>query len=195
MSALQGTQPDSDALLWFKYGYVALTSLWVYDYILCIPASVTYLVESRWGLGTLFYLVCSYLPSAFLLLGVLTAFQPNASNNLCRSYDEANLYTGFLTMFCAECIFLLRALAVYHRERKWAVLMAIVVIAHVVPIILCFHKFSSSVSGACILDSSSLQLLTLIPSPRRMLVPWVYQICGYEDKLRNDCGVRLAGFG
>ncbi|KAG1719162.1 hypothetical protein EDB19DRAFT_746573 [Suillus lakei] len=72
MSALQGTQPD--AILWFKYCYVALTSLWVYDHVLCVSDSVTYLVESRWGLGTLFYLVCSYLPSAFLLLCMLSEY-------------------------------------------------------------------------------------------------------------------------
>ncbi|KAG1750144.1 hypothetical protein EDB19DRAFT_92353 [Suillus lakei] len=147
MNALQGTQPD--AFLWFKYGYVALTSLWVYDYVLCIPDSVTYLVESRWGLSTLFYLGCYNLPFAFVSLGMLTVFQPDASNTLCRSYDEANLYIGFLVMFCAECIFLLRALAVYNRERKWVVLMAIVVIAHLAPMVVCFYDFSSSVSGEC----------------------------------------------
>ncbi|KAG1720101.1 hypothetical protein EDB19DRAFT_595441 [Suillus lakei] len=147
MSALQGTQPDT--FLWIKYGYVALTSLWVYDYVLCIPDSVTYLVESRWGLGTWFYLGCSHFPFAFLLLGMLAVFQPDASNALCRSYDEANIYIGFLTMLSAECIFVIRALAVYHRERKWVVFATILVIVHVVPMIVCFHKFASLVSGEC----------------------------------------------
>ncbi|KAG1883660.1 hypothetical protein F4604DRAFT_259916 [Suillus subluteus] len=147
MSTLQGTQPD--AFLWIKYGYVALSSLWVYEYVLCIADSVTYLIESPWRLGTLFYLGCSHFPFAFLLLGMLTIFQPDASNALCRSYEEANLYIGFLTIFFAECIFVLRALAVYHRDRKWVVFMTIFVIVHLVPMIVCFYKFASLLSGEC----------------------------------------------
>ncbi|KAG1750147.1 hypothetical protein EDB19DRAFT_92623 [Suillus lakei] len=149
MSALQGTQPDSDALLWFKYGYVALTSLWVYDYVLCMPDSVTYLVESRWGLDTLLYLGCSYLPFAFLLLGMLTVFQPDASYTLCRSYDEANLYLGFLTMSSAEGIFILRTLAIYYRRRKCAVFIVISIIAYLVLAIVYLREFTLSVSGKC----------------------------------------------
>ncbi|KAG1847307.1 hypothetical protein DFJ58DRAFT_730186 [Suillus subalutaceus] len=137
MSTLQGTQPD--AFLWIKYGYVALSSLWVYEYVLCIADSVTYLIESPWRLG------------------MLTIFQPDASNALCRSYEEANLYwasdtsldIGFLTIFFAECIFVLRALAVYHRDRKWVVFMTIFVIVHLVPMIVCFYKFASLLSGEC----------------------------------------------
>ncbi|KAG1750159.1 hypothetical protein EDB19DRAFT_1904403 [Suillus lakei] len=39
MNALQGIQPG--ALLWFNYGYVALTALWVYDHVLCMPDSAS----------------------------------------------------------------------------------------------------------------------------------------------------------
>ncbi|KAG1750161.1 hypothetical protein EDB19DRAFT_93650 [Suillus lakei] len=148
MSTLQGTsQPD--ALLWLKYGYVALTSLWVYDYVLCMSDSVTYLVESQWGLDTLLYLGCNHLPFASLLLGMLIVFQPDASYTLCRSYDEANIYLGFLTMFSAEGIFILRTLAVYHRRRKCAIFIVVSILAYLVLRIVCLHEFTLSVSGEC----------------------------------------------
>ncbi|KAG2130696.1 hypothetical protein DEU56DRAFT_902634 [Suillus clintonianus] len=72
MSALQGYQ--ADVLLWSNYYYVALTSLWVYDFILCMTDSITFIVESRCGLGTVFYLACEFSPSAFLLLNMLGIF-------------------------------------------------------------------------------------------------------------------------
>ncbi|KAG1779137.1 hypothetical protein EV702DRAFT_123246 [Suillus placidus] len=102
-SSWQATQVDHDALLGLNYIYVALITLWVYDYILCLPDAVTFLAESRWGLGTFLYLTCSYLPFAFMSLNMLVVFQPDVPLHLCRSYNIANTYVGIMSMLCAEC--------------------------------------------------------------------------------------------
>ncbi|KAG2140122.1 hypothetical protein DEU56DRAFT_294069 [Suillus clintonianus] len=92
-----------------NYIYVALISLWLYDYILCLPDAVTFVAKSRWGIGTFLYLACSHLPLAFILLNMLVVFRPDSTPHLCRSYNIANTYVGILTMFCAECGFSNRA--------------------------------------------------------------------------------------
>ncbi|KAG2341840.1 hypothetical protein BDR05DRAFT_990764 [Suillus weaverae] len=142
MSALRGSQ--ADVLLWSKYYYVALTSLWTYDCILCMPDSVAFILDSRCGLGMVFYLACSHLPSAFMLLNMLLTFLPRGSYTLCRWIYITNICAGFLSMFSAECIFILRAFAVWQRERRFVVLKIIIIIAHLIPIIVCFQEFIPS---------------------------------------------------
>ncbi|KAG1750119.1 hypothetical protein EDB19DRAFT_90094 [Suillus lakei] len=132
-----------------NYIYVALVSLWSYDYILCLSDAVTFLVESRWGLGTLLYLACSHLPFAFLILNMLVVFQPDAPIPLCRTYNIVNTYVGILTVVCAESIFILRAYAVWERERWIAVCAVVSTIAYLVPITVCLHEFNLSVSEPC----------------------------------------------
>ncbi|OAX31750.1 hypothetical protein K503DRAFT_52668 [Rhizopogon vinicolor AM-OR11-026] len=138
MSLLQ-----ADMVLGLHCGYVALSSLWVYDFILCIPDSVAYLVESQWGLSTWPYLACRHLPFAFVLLNMLSIFHPDALPSLCRSYLIAN--TWYLIIFCAECIFVLRANVVW--ENKLMVFTIISIIAYLVPITICFQEIISSTSG------------------------------------------------
>ncbi|KAG2038913.1 hypothetical protein BDR03DRAFT_1042142 [Suillus americanus] len=93
---------------------VALTALWLYDYILSIPDTVELIIESQWGLGMFLYLACSHLPFVCVSLNVLTGFQPDAPLLLCHSYNIANI-----------CIFALRAFAVWERER-WPTIFAII---------------------------------------------------------------------
>ncbi|KAG1804397.1 uncharacterized protein BJ212DRAFT_1590991 [Suillus subaureus] len=154
MSALQGSQ--ADMLLWSKYYYVALTSLWV-----------AFIIDSRRGLSTVLYLVCSYLPSVFMLLNMFVTFLPRGSYTLCRSMYIINICVGFLSMFSAECIFILRTLAVWERERRFMVFKIINIIvrpipggcsrvnmsdsfpqAYLIPILVCFLEFIPSV-GEC----------------------------------------------
>jgi len=123
---------------WINYHVLCASSylhlnIQVYDYILCIPDSasghpiwatdylwsqsvqIAYIVESRWGLGTLLYLVCTYFPFFYLLMDMFGVchlcisvvpcliawrlswcsaeiFQPNASSTVWAS--DANIQTG-----------------------------------------------------------------------------------------------------
>lgn len=145
MNAFQATQVDM--FLRLGYPYVALMALWLYDYILSIPDAVEFIIESQWGLGMFLYVASSHLPFVCVSLNVLVIFQPDAPLPLCRSYEIANTYIELLSMFFDECIFALRAFAVWERER-WPAIFAIVnIIAYLVPIIICFKEFDSSVSG------------------------------------------------
>ncbi|OJA17358.1 hypothetical protein AZE42_09591 [Rhizopogon vesiculosus] len=78
---------------------------------------------------------------------MLEVFQHDASSTRCRSYFVANTYVGFMVMFAAECIFIVRAYAVW--ENKLKAFTAISIIAYMTPITICFQEMTSSVSGEC----------------------------------------------
>ncbi|KAG2140083.1 hypothetical protein DEU56DRAFT_798533 [Suillus clintonianus] len=75
-------------------------------------------------------------------------FQPNGTFTLCRSYAIANTYIGFLVILCAECIFVLRSIAVWERKRLVMALQFSSIIVYTVLVIMCFKQYSSA-SGEC----------------------------------------------
>ncbi|KAG2347998.1 hypothetical protein BDR05DRAFT_957629 [Suillus weaverae] len=153
ISSWQTTQVDHDALLGLNV--IALITFWSYDYILCLPDAVTFLAESRWGLGTFLYLTCSHLPLAFMSLNMLVVFQPDVPLHLCRSYNIANTYVGIMSMLCAECIFIIRAYAVWERGRWFAAMEIFTIVAYVVPISFSLQQFNSEVSEPCWIPGTS----------------------------------------
>lgn len=140
---------QADALSSLNYIYVSLATLWVYDYILCIPDAVTLLADTRWGLSTILYLACSHLPFVFMFLNMLVVFQPDTPFHVCRSYNIANTYVGIITMTCAECIFMVRAYAVWEQGRWFAGVEIFTVCAYLVPITVSLQQFNSRVSEPC----------------------------------------------
>ncbi|KAG2369161.1 hypothetical protein BDR07DRAFT_856245 [Suillus spraguei] len=117
----------AEVLPGLNYIYVALVTLWVYDYILCLPDAVTFLAHSRWGLNTFLYLTCSHFPLVFMILNML----------------------GITSMVCAECIFKVRTYAVWERQGWIALVEIFTVCAYVVPITVCLQQFNSRVSEPC----------------------------------------------
>ncbi|KAG1832575.1 hypothetical protein DFJ58DRAFT_847997 [Suillus subalutaceus] len=95
------------------------------SYYVCLTRQITFLVESRWGFCTFLYLTCSHLPFVFLILNLLVVLQPDVPISLCRTYNIINTYIGISTVACAECIFILRAYAVWERER-WTAVYAVI---------------------------------------------------------------------
>ncbi|KAG2140128.1 hypothetical protein DEU56DRAFT_294188 [Suillus clintonianus] len=84
-----------------------------------------------------------------MLLNMLVVFQPDSPFHLCRSYNIANSYIGIATMICAECIFALRAYAVWERGRWFAAVEIVCIIAYLVPITYCLQEFNLSVPEPC----------------------------------------------
>ncbi|KAG2157653.1 uncharacterized protein EDB93DRAFT_804848 [Suillus bovinus] len=139
-------EPQVDVLLRLNYPYVALTALWLYDYILCIPDALEFIAGSQWGLGTFFYLACSHLPFAFVSLNMLAVFQHDTPFHLCRSYAMANYWT--VLMLSAECIFILRGFAAWERVTWLAVFAIVSIIGYLVPIFFYIGKLWSDF-GEC----------------------------------------------
>lgn len=145
----QVTQADLLLHLNSNHVYVALISLWLYDYILCLPDAVTYLVESRWGFCTFLYFTCSHLPCVFLIFDLLVCFQPDAPIPICRTYNIINSYVGVLTVLCAEGIFILRLYAVWERGRRFAVYAVISIIVYLAGGVICLYEINFSVPEPC----------------------------------------------
>ncbi|KAG1824315.1 hypothetical protein EV424DRAFT_1395394 [Suillus variegatus] len=110
---------------------------------------VAFILDSRYGLGTVFYLACSLSPSVFMLLNMLVTFLPSGSYTLCRWIYIINILAGFLSMFSAECIFILRTMAVWERDKRFVVFKIINIMAYLTPIfVFFFQKFIPSI-GEC----------------------------------------------
>ncbi|KAG1893227.1 uncharacterized protein F5891DRAFT_986076 [Suillus fuscotomentosus] len=90
---------------------------------------VAFILDSRHGLGTLLYLKCSITPFIFMLLNMIGV--------------------GFLLMVDAECIFILRTIAVWERERRFMVFKIINMIAVLLPIDICFFQDIVPSMGEC----------------------------------------------
>ncbi|KAG2133634.1 uncharacterized protein EDB93DRAFT_858566 [Suillus bovinus] len=82
-------------------------------------------------------------------LNMLVVFQPGIPLHLCRSYNIANTYAGIVILTCAECIFVVRAYAVWERGRWFAALETSTVIAYVVLVTISLQQFNSRVAEPC----------------------------------------------
>jgi len=168
-----------------------------------MPDSITFIIESRWGLGKLLYLLCSFMPFCLLLMNMLQVFQRDASNTLCRSYFIANQYVGFIVTFFAECIFIVRAHAVWENKLRVKAFIAISIIAFMTPAIVSFQEVTLSASGECwipgvigYLDATESSRWTviyslLIVAEFEILLVLVYRAvksCGWriENRLMRD---------
>ncbi|KAG2147583.1 hypothetical protein DEU56DRAFT_784753 [Suillus clintonianus] len=85
----------------------------------------------------------------------MIVFRPDSPLHLCRSYNIANTYVGILTVVCAESIFILRAYAVWARERWIAVCAVVSTITYLVPITICLQEFNSLLSEPCYIPGVS----------------------------------------
>ncbi|KAG1819926.1 hypothetical protein EV424DRAFT_1616975 [Suillus variegatus] len=106
-----------------------MTALQVSQADVLLWSKVAFILDSRHGLGTLLYLKCSITPFIFMLLNMIGV--------------------GFLLMVDAECIFILRTIAVWERERRFMVFKIINMIAILLLIVVCFFQDIVPSMGEC----------------------------------------------
>ncbi|KAG1769360.1 hypothetical protein EDD22DRAFT_843610 [Suillus occidentalis] len=128
MSPLQGSQ--ADILLWPK----------MYDCILCVPDSVAFFSILGVGLTRMFYLACGHLPSAFILLNMISHTLYGQTLETCKiSVRVFRRVTSSIELAVVELsIFILRSITIWYWERKF---MALNTIACLTPIIVFFQEF------------------------------------------------------
>ncbi|OAX35059.1 hypothetical protein K503DRAFT_399129 [Rhizopogon vinicolor AM-OR11-026] len=106
------------ALLHLNYVNVAVAFLWVYDYLITISNEVTFIFNGQRSKAKIMYLICRYVPFAFVTFEMLLAVQPALSQTLCQKYYSLNTYIGGVILVCAECIFITRACALWGNKRS-----------------------------------------------------------------------------
>ncbi|KAG2145361.1 uncharacterized protein EDB93DRAFT_517545 [Suillus bovinus] len=68
VSALQLSvdMANTDVLIKIKYAYVALLTLWIYDYVITLDEELSFVKGSNWRVVKYLYLVCRYVPFFYL---------------------------------------------------------------------------------------------------------------------------------
>ncbi|KAJ8595198.1 hypothetical protein M405DRAFT_391469 [Rhizopogon salebrosus TDB-379] len=131
------------ALLRLNYVNVAVAFLWVYDYMLTISNEITFLFHGQWSKTKYMYLICRYVPFAFVTLEMLLAVQPALSQSLCQLYYSLNTYIGGVILICAECIFIMRACALWGFRRSIVAFFVISVVLYLGVTILILSLYTS----------------------------------------------------
>ncbi|KAG1787096.1 uncharacterized protein HD556DRAFT_1411274 [Suillus plorans] len=82
---------------------------------------------------------------------MLVTFLPSGSYTLCRWIYIINIVAGFLSMFSAEWIFMLRTMAVWERDKRFVVLKIINMMVYLIPIFVFFFQEFIPSMGECLI--------------------------------------------
>ncbi|KAJ8584525.1 hypothetical protein M405DRAFT_884277 [Rhizopogon salebrosus TDB-379] len=146
-----------------NYAIFAIVCIWAYDFVLTFDEEVEFVLDARWRIPKVLYLVCRYLPFAMIVIDLSRILQHglsievhhfpqmlwvklNTKSQSCTTYFAFNSYIGAIVLYCAEVLFMLRVWAMSSHQRwKWIVAFCSFVVLSAVPlgVILTFSNFSS----------------------------------------------------
>ncbi|KAJ8595190.1 hypothetical protein M405DRAFT_929690 [Rhizopogon salebrosus TDB-379] len=131
-----------------NYAFFAIVGIWAYDFVLTFDEEVEFVLDARWRIPKLLYLVCRYSPIAVLVTGLSPILQHGLSVKSCTTYSAIDSYIGGITLYCVEALFMLRVLAMSgHQRWRWIVAFCNFVFLMVpLGVTLAFHD-SSSISS------------------------------------------------
>ncbi|KAG0703663.1 hypothetical protein DFH29DRAFT_874318 [Suillus ampliporus] len=98
--------------------HVAIVGLWVYDFALTFDEEVEFMLNARWKIATLLYVICRYLPFAMVVIDVFRIVQPGLSVKTCINCFVLNGYVGVIVLCCVEPLFILRLWAFLGCRRR-----------------------------------------------------------------------------
>ncbi|KAG2075358.1 hypothetical protein BDR04DRAFT_1091531 [Suillus decipiens] len=136
---------DPDILIKMKYAYVALVTLWVYDYIVTLDEELPFVTRSSWRVVKYLYLVCRYVPFLYLAVVSSRSLKNYPSLGTCQTLYSVNSYLGFPIIVSAEFIFCVRTYAIWDRSRWILWTFIVTVILLLTPIVCILVKYNSSI--------------------------------------------------
>ncbi|KAG1774250.1 hypothetical protein EV702DRAFT_1125884 [Suillus placidus] len=131
-----------------------MTTIWTYDYACSLHDEWIFLLRSRWTKAKCLYIIARNVPFVVLTTDLYMSFTPN--NNPDKCLMMINIYScfSFISVFCSECIFVLRICALWNKNRfvlatmlcaSLAVLVASMGVAFTT--IAASHGMTSTISG------------------------------------------------
>lgn len=135
---------SADVLIKMKCAYVALVTLWAYDYVITLDEELPFIIRSSWRIVKYPYLVCRYVPFFYLTVVSSRTLASHPSLGMCQTLYSVNSYTGILIIVSAESIFFVRTYAIWERSKQilWAFVATVVFL--LVPIVGILVKYDSS---------------------------------------------------
>ncbi|KAG1843802.1 hypothetical protein DFJ58DRAFT_803939 [Suillus subalutaceus] len=133
-----------DVLIKMKYAYVALVTLWAYDYVITLDEELPFITTSTWRIAKYLYLVCRYVPFLYLSVVSSRSLAGYPSLSMCQTLYSVNSYVGILIIVSAESIFFVRTYAIWERSKRvlWAFVATVIFI--VTPVVGILVKYNSS---------------------------------------------------
>lgn len=134
-----------DTLIRMKYAYVALVTLWAYDYVITLDEELPFIARSTWRVVKYIYLVCRYVPFLYLAVVSSRSLESHPSLNMCQTLYSLNSYLGMLIIVSAESIFFVRTYIIWDRSKRllWAFIISIMFL--LTPIVGILVKYNSSI--------------------------------------------------
>jgi len=127
------------------YFRVASTTAYVYDYLLTFPREVSLIWPSAWTVIKILFLFTRYIPfvdRAFLLY---YHFQQHQTDKTCSALYKIISWLFYIGKGLPEIILTLRTLAVWNRDRRLSIGLAIIFVACFLPITGIIFVFLESV--------------------------------------------------
>lgn len=134
-----------DTLIRMKFAYVALVTLWAYDYIITLDEELPFITRSTWRVVKYLYLVCRYVPFLYLAVVSSRSLESHPSLSMCQTMYSLNSYLGMLIIVSAESIFFVRTYIIWDRSKRilWAFIISIMFL--LTPIVGILVKYNSSI--------------------------------------------------
>jgi len=135
---------------------VATAALLIYDYFLTFDSEVSLVWPAPWGLGKILFLLTRYLPRIDTAIVLYHNLKPRLNPGACVLAYKG---TGWMFVFdiaIAEVIMSLRTWAIWNKDRRVGIGLAIL--------------FCSMLTAACVLFSPFVKSLTFAPAPNPAIV-------------------------
>lgn len=133
-----------DVLIKMKYAYVALVTLWAYDYAITLDQELPFITRSTWRTVKYLYLVCRYVPFFYLAVVSSRALANYPSLSMCQTLYSVNSYLGLPVIASAESIFFVRTYAIWDRSKRVLWVFVATAVFLLTPIVGILVKYDSS---------------------------------------------------
>ncbi|OJA20369.1 hypothetical protein AZE42_09498 [Rhizopogon vesiculosus] len=139
-----GGAASPEVLMRLRYGYVALATLWIYDYVTTLDEELPFILEFSWRTAKCLYLACRYLPFVYLGATLFRTLDQHPMLSMCETYYSLDSYLGGVIVFAAESIFFVRAYAIWDRSRwiLWVFIVSVILL--LTPIVAILVEYNSS---------------------------------------------------
>ncbi|KAG0703617.1 hypothetical protein DFH29DRAFT_429385 [Suillus ampliporus] len=127
-----------------NYAFFAIVGLWVYDFALTFDEEVEFMLNARWKIATLLYVICRYLPFAMVIIDVFRIVQPGLSVKTCMTCFALNGYVGVIVLCCAEPLFILRLCAFLGGRRRTLIIALCNYALFLIPMLVTVTLYNSS---------------------------------------------------
>ncbi|KAH7924486.1 hypothetical protein BV22DRAFT_1129788 [Leucogyrophana mollusca] len=124
---------------------VSVAAAWTLDYMLQLGDEIAFLGNTKWGKVKVLYCLARYVPFFLIGMNLYQSLKANLNPEMCHPLYEAGACLSGVSLVCSECIFFLRAYALWARNRKVLLVLSCSLVVLVVAVIVVLFTYQSSI--------------------------------------------------